>query len=171
MMRRMERQRARELKVESMEREEGERLVGTTESLKSSGGEGKSDRAKMRRGRRVGEREGVTAWPRAPDTGCHLEINQQPGCGPTNQKLLLHLHNSCPSPPENLIIWKSLSHLFFISVSFVILSMSLLSFYIDFYILSVISLTPHITDHSRMHTYTLTGRNARMCDHLVFVMM
>lgn len=69
----------------------------------------------------MGESEGVTAWPRAPDTGCHLEINQQPGPEPTNQKLLLHLHNSCPFQ-----IWKSLSNVFFISDSFVILSMSLL---------------------------------------------
>lgn len=66
----------RALEVESMEREEGERLVGTTESLKSSGGERRSDRAKMREDGRVGERKGMTGWPRAPDTGCHLEINQ-----------------------------------------------------------------------------------------------
>lgn len=37
----------REREVESMVREEGERLVGTTESLKSSGGEG--ERATERR--------------------------------------------------------------------------------------------------------------------------
>lgn len=98
MMRRTEgeRARAREREVESMEREEGERLVGTTESLKSSAGERESDRAKMRGGGRVGECEGMTGWPRAPDTGCHLEINQQPELEPTNQKLLLHLLNSRP---------------------------------------------------------------------------
>lgn len=108
----------RELEVESMEREEGERLVGTTESLKSSGGERESDRAKMRGGRRVGECEGMTAWPRAPDTGCHLEINQQPGPEPTNQKLLLHLLNSCPFPSENLTIWKSVLSIPYFCLSF-----------------------------------------------------
>lgn len=66
----------RELEVESMRSEEGERLVGPTEGLKSSGGDGESDRPKMRGGGRVGEREGMTAGSRAPDTGCHLEVNQ-----------------------------------------------------------------------------------------------
>lgn len=36
-----------------MQREEGERLVGTTESLRSSGGERESDRAKTREGGRA----------------------------------------------------------------------------------------------------------------------
>lgn len=88
------------------EREEGERLVGTTESLKSSGGERERDRAKMREDGRVGEHRGMTGWPRALNTGCHLEINQQLGHKPANQKRLLHLFNSCPFPFENLTIWK-----------------------------------------------------------------
>lgn len=110
------------LEVEPIEREEGERLFGTTEALKSSGIEREIDRAKMRRDGRDGEREGMTAWPRAPDTGCHLEINQQPGPEPTNQKLLLHLLNSCPFPSEfhNLEI-SVLSTLYLcLSLSFII---------------------------------------------------
>lgn len=39
---------------------------------------------------------GMTAWPRAHDTSCHLEINQQFEREPTKQKLELH-----PSSSEN----------------------------------------------------------------------
>lgn len=64
MMRRTEGE--RETEVESMEREEGERLVGTTESLKSSGGERESDRAKMRGGREGGRARGNDSLAEGP---------------------------------------------------------------------------------------------------------
>lgn len=99
-----------------MVREEGERLVGTAEEFKKQWGRKRERQSENERGGRVGEHEGLTAWPRAPDTGCHLQINQQPELEPTNQKLLLHLLSSSPS--ENLTTWKSLSYQFFAFVSF-----------------------------------------------------
>lgn len=64
-----ERKRARELEVESMEREEGERLVGTSESLKCTGGR---ERATERRW------EGGGGGVR----GCKSAREWQPGRGP-----------------------------------------------------------------------------------------
>lgn len=124
----------------------------------------------------------MTAWPRAPDTGCHLEINQQSGPEPTNQKLLLHLLNSHPFPSENPpnLVAPVLSTLYvqllFYSLSFSFIILDGFSYplaFNDSSFSSFLVFSHNWTIHTckYAHTHTHTYKNTQMCDHSVFITM
>lgn len=165
----------RELEVESMEREEGERLVGTSESLKCTV---ERERATERR------------WEVGVQ-GCKSAREWQPGRGPLtlspgDQSAVGTRANqpkTVASPPQfsPFSLWKPspvLSTLYlqllFYSLSFSFIILDGLSYplaFNDSSLSSFLVFSHNWTIHTCTHAHTHTYKNTQMCDHSVFITM